>query len=66
MANKMKIFAYLGPTYNEDTIKPFSLKNGVSHDHRNYMNGVPVTYDFKPIYFDKTDFHDEKKKAELR
>lgn len=61
MADKMKIYAYLGPTYNEN-IEPFSLKDGINHenrDHKNFMNGVPVTYDFKPIYFDHTDFEEK-------
>jgi hypothetical protein len=60
MANNLRIFAYLGPTFNNDNIKPFTLSNGVIKDHRNFMNGVPVTYDFQPIYFDMNDFSDEK------
>ena len=66
MAKKLKIYAYLGPTYNGKGQKPFSLKNGVKDNHKGFMYGVPLTFDFKPVYFDHSDFHEGEKDGYLK
>lgn len=51
----MNIYTYGGPTYNDDNLKPFEL-NDIPLDHKNYMNGIPHKWNFKPFFFGLKDF----------
>jgi len=51
----MNIYAYGGPTYNNDNIKPFSFENA-DKDHLKHINGIPKLWNFKPFVFGEDNF----------
>lgn len=51
----MTIYAYGGPTYNNDNILPFDFKN-VNDKNKKYLMGIPTLWNFKPFKFGEKNF----------
>lgn len=51
----MKIYAYGGPSYNDDNLKPFSFDKA-DKDHLSHIYGIPREWNFKPFVFGEDSF----------
>ena len=51
--NRMAIYTYGGPTYNENYLPPFDWDTISGDFHLNYNQGIPKVWIFKPFFFEK-------------
>jgi hypothetical protein len=49
------IYAYLGPTYDNQSLKPFDFGT-IDATYAQFHQGLPNVWKFDPIYFGKADF----------
>jgi len=51
----MNIFTYGGPSFNDDNLPPFTFEV-VPEDHKGYINGIPLKWNFTPFFFGEENF----------
>jgi hypothetical protein len=55
LVSAMSFWAYSGPTYDNQHLKPFTFKN-INQQYDNFHAGLPEVWQFPEINFGKDDF----------